>query len=127
MLGVIAPYSYVYTPVSPIPTGLEDPLSIRMLRRVSAAHTLPSLLSSDVVSSWKLLVCACYIRLYLREESLPMRCQNGKAPTGYLADDANIINQTQQFLDYVLDHQDSSGWIGPEVFDTTKPRYLWGR
>ena len=34
--------------------------------------------------------------------------------------------EVQQFLDYVLDHQDESGWLGPEV-NTTKPRYLWGR
>lgn len=48
-------------------------------------------------------------------------------PTGYLAEDPDIMNQTQQFLDYVLDHQDDTGWIGPEVADPTKPRYLWGR
>ncbi|RPD76324.1 hypothetical protein L226DRAFT_533439 [Lentinus tigrinus ALCF2SS1-7] len=51
---------------------------------------------------------------------------NGLVPTGVLAEDAAIKNQTQSFLDYVLDHQDSTGWIGPEV-NTTKPRYLWGR
>ena len=47
-------------------------------------------------------------------------------PNGVLIDDATIKNQTQYFLDYVLDHQDSTGWLGPEV-NTTKPRYLWGR
>ncbi|TCD71795.1 hypothetical protein EIP91_003138 [Steccherinum ochraceum] len=51
---------------------------------------------------------------------------NGMAPTGVLLNDATIQNQTRQFLDYVLDHQDSDGWLGPEV-GTTKPRYLWGR
>ncbi len=40
--------------------------------------------------------------------------------------DAKIQAQTQAFLDYVLDHQDATGWLGPEV-NTTKPRYLWGR
>ena len=43
-----------------------------------------------------------------------------------LVDDPTIKAQTQAFLDYVLDHQDSTGWLGPEV-NTTKPRYLWGR
>ena len=39
---------------------------------------------------------------------------------------SQIINQTQYFLNYVIDHQDSTGWLGPEV-GTDKPRYLWGR
>ena len=47
-------------------------------------------------------------------------------PNGVLLDDPTIQSQVQQFLDYVLDHQDSTGWLGPEV-NTTKPRYLWGR
>ncbi|KAI0642095.1 hypothetical protein C8Q79DRAFT_1013969 [Trametes meyenii] len=51
---------------------------------------------------------------------------NGMVPNGVLLDDATIQSQVQQFLDYVLDHQDSTGWLGPEV-NTTKPRYLWGR
>jgi hypothetical protein len=48
-------------------------------------------------------------------------------PNGVLVDSAVLKNRTQYFLDYVLDHQDASGWLGPEVFDTTKPRFLWGR
>lgn len=51
---------------------------------------------------------------------------NAMVPNGVLLDDATIKSQTQQFLDYVLDHQDATGWLGPEV-NTTKPRYLWGR
>ncbi|KAH8104066.1 hypothetical protein BXZ70DRAFT_888675 [Cristinia sonorae] len=51
---------------------------------------------------------------------------NGMVPTGVLLNDSTIKAQTQQFLDYVLDHQDSTGWLGPEV-NTTKPRFLWGR
>ncbi|KAI0794110.1 hypothetical protein C8Q74DRAFT_1194135 [Fomes fomentarius] len=51
---------------------------------------------------------------------------NAMVPNGVLIDDPTIQTQVQQFLDYVLDHQDSSGWLGPEV-NTTKPRYLWGR
>ncbi|EMD39171.1 hypothetical protein CERSUDRAFT_152169 [Gelatoporia subvermispora B] len=51
---------------------------------------------------------------------------NGLVPTGVLVDDPTIQSQTQAFLDYVLDHQDETGWLGPEV-NTTKPRYLWGR
>ncbi|CAL1715195.1 unnamed protein product [Somion occarium] len=51
---------------------------------------------------------------------------NGMVPLGILLNDSTVQSQTQQFLDYVLDHQDSTGWLGPEV-NTTKPRYLWGR
>ncbi|KAI0351383.1 hypothetical protein OH77DRAFT_951052 [Trametes cingulata] len=51
---------------------------------------------------------------------------NGMVPNAVLAGDPNIQSQVQQFLDYVIDHQDSTGWLGPEV-NTTKPRYLWGR
>ncbi|KAI0339422.1 hypothetical protein BDW22DRAFT_1456156 [Trametopsis cervina] len=51
---------------------------------------------------------------------------NGMVPTGVLIGSQKIQAQTSAFLNYVLDHQDSTGWLGPEV-NTTKPRYLWGR
>ncbi|TFK52036.1 hypothetical protein OE88DRAFT_1799237, partial [Heliocybe sulcata] len=51
---------------------------------------------------------------------------NGMVVHGVLTNDATIQSQTQEFLDYVLDHQDATGWFGPEV-NTTKPRYLWAR
>ncbi|KAI0028293.1 hypothetical protein K488DRAFT_58962 [Vararia minispora EC-137] len=51
---------------------------------------------------------------------------NGMVPNGILMKDATIMAQTQAFLDYVISHQDSTGWLGPEV-GTNKPRYLWGR
>ncbi len=47
-------------------------------------------------------------------------------PNAILVNHTVINQKTQAFLDYVLDHQDSTGWLGPEV-GTTKPRYLWGR
>ena len=53
--------------------------------------------------------------------------QNGMVPTAVLSDDPALQSRIQYFLDYVLDHQDSTGWIGPEVLDSSKPRYLWGR
>ncbi|KAH7910483.1 hypothetical protein BJ138DRAFT_100732 [Hygrophoropsis aurantiaca] len=52
---------------------------------------------------------------------------NGLVPNGVIMDDATIMGQTQQFMDFVFANQDSTGWIGPEVFDLSKPRYLWGR
>jgi hypothetical protein len=51
---------------------------------------------------------------------------NGLVPNAVLVNDASLINKTRHFLEYVLDHQDSTGWLGPEV-GTNKPRYLWGR
>lgn len=47
-------------------------------------------------------------------------------PNGVLANNSAINAKTAAFLNYVLAHQDSTGWFGPEV-NTTKPRYLWGR
>ena len=41
-------------------------------------------------------------------------------------DDDMIKGQVQAFLDYVLDNQDETGWLGPEV-NTNKPRYLVSR
>ncbi|KIJ69295.1 hypothetical protein HYDPIDRAFT_79675 [Hydnomerulius pinastri MD-312] len=52
---------------------------------------------------------------------------NGLVANGVVVDDATIQSQTSAFLNYVLENQDSTGWLGPEVFDTSKPRYLWGR
>lgn len=52
---------------------------------------------------------------------------NGIVPNSVLVNSAELLNQTSYFLNFVLDHQDSTGWIGPEVFDNSKPRYLWGR
>ncbi|KAG6833994.1 hypothetical protein H0H93_012715, partial [Arthromyces matolae] len=50
---------------------------------------------------------------------------NAMVPNGVLANNAAINARTSQFLNYVLSHQDSTGWLGPEV-NTNKPRYLWG-
>ncbi|KAJ7291155.1 hypothetical protein C8J57DRAFT_1271530 [Mycena rebaudengoi] len=51
---------------------------------------------------------------------------NAMVPNGILANNSAINAKTSQFLQYVLTHQDSTGWLGPEV-GTTKPRFLWGR
>jgi hypothetical protein len=48
-------------------------------------------------------------------------------PNGILINNPTLMNLTRHFLDFVIDNQDSSGWLGPEVFNTNKPRYLWGR
>ncbi|KAJ7072743.1 hypothetical protein C8F01DRAFT_1105077 [Mycena amicta] len=47
-------------------------------------------------------------------------------PNGILADSPVINQKTREFLDYVLDTQDETGWLGPEV-GTDKRRLLWGR
>ncbi|KAL1745754.1 hypothetical protein HDZ31DRAFT_81727 [Schizophyllum fasciatum] len=51
---------------------------------------------------------------------------DGLVPSAVLTDNEPIKRKTLEFLEYVLEHQDESGWLGPEV-NTTKPRYLWGR
>ncbi|KAJ7582533.1 hypothetical protein C8J56DRAFT_955050 [Mycena floridula] len=51
---------------------------------------------------------------------------NAMVPSGILMNHTVINQKTQEFLDYVIEHQDETGWLGPEV-GTEKPRYLWGR
>ncbi|KAJ7577524.1 hypothetical protein C8J56DRAFT_970986 [Mycena floridula] len=51
---------------------------------------------------------------------------NAMVPNGVLANSSVLNAKTLAFLQYVISHQDSTGWLGPEV-NTTKPRYLWGR
>ncbi|KAF7319812.1 hypothetical protein MKEN_00763900 [Mycena kentingensis (nom. inval.)] len=51
---------------------------------------------------------------------------NAMVPNGILVNNSAINAKTSAFLSYVLAHQDSTGWLGPEV-GTNKPRYLWGR
>ncbi|KAJ3821652.1 hypothetical protein F5880DRAFT_1721306 [Lentinula raphanica] len=51
---------------------------------------------------------------------------NAMVPNGILMNNTIINEKTQEFLKYVLDNQDETGWLGPEV-GTDKPRYLWGR
>jgi hypothetical protein len=48
-------------------------------------------------------------------------------PNSVLVGDTTINSQTQQFLNFVLNHQETGGWLGPETLNTNKPRYLWGR
>ncbi|KAL1728181.1 hypothetical protein EV714DRAFT_238256 [Schizophyllum commune] len=47
---------------------------------------------------------------------------DGLVPSAVLTENEPIKEKTLEFLNYVLDHQDDSGWLGPEV-NTTKPRY----
>ena len=57
---------------------------------------------------------------------------NYSVPLGYTIDPVSapelrlcILKQSQQFLDYTLDHQASDGWLGPET--TRQTRGLWAR
>ncbi|KAH8115214.1 hypothetical protein DFH11DRAFT_1726088 [Phellopilus nigrolimitatus] len=52
---------------------------------------------------------------------------NAMVPNAVLVDSAEIQAKTQYFLDFVLENQDDTGWLGPEVFNSSKPRYLWAR
>lgn len=49
---------------------------------------------------------------------------NGLVPLAYGLDDDRLRNQTAQVIDYVLTHQQSDGWLGPEA---PQNRDIWGR
>ncbi|KAK7433992.1 hypothetical protein VKT23_020456 [Stygiomarasmius scandens] len=39
---------------------------------------------------------------------------NAMVPNGVLANSSVLNEKTAEFLDYVISHQDSTGWLGPE-------------
>ncbi|KAG7095934.1 hypothetical protein E1B28_006618 [Marasmius oreades] len=55
---------------------------------------------------------------------------NAAVPGGVLAKNDALLGKAQEFLDYVITHQEEGGWLGPEAGKantTQNPRYLWGR
>ncbi|KAF9255853.1 hypothetical protein L218DRAFT_1008082 [Marasmius fiardii PR-910] len=54
---------------------------------------------------------------------------NAAVPGGVLAKNDALLARAQEFLDYVIEHQEEGGWLGPEAGkpNSTHPRYLWGR
>ncbi|KAI1390096.1 uncharacterized protein F4822DRAFT_224318 [Hypoxylon trugodes] len=50
---------------------------------------------------------------------------NGLVPLAFGLDDAGLKKQVYSYMDYVLDHQQSDGWLGPET--TPESRGLWAR
>lgn len=51
---------------------------------------------------------------------------NGLVPLSYLTGDANLESQRDAYLDYIVAHQDASGWIGPDDLAHDGNQY-WGR
>jgi hypothetical protein len=39
---------------------------------------------------------------------------NGLVPASYLTQDANLVALREEYLGYIIEHQDASGWIGPD-------------
>ncbi|KAI0102154.1 duf1680 domain-containing protein [Nemania sp. FL0031] len=50
---------------------------------------------------------------------------NGLVPLAFSLDDSRLKGQVNMFVDYILDHQQDDGWLGPET--TPQTRGLWGR
>lgn len=54
---------------------------------------------------------------------------DGALPLAYLLDDAELKNRVNGYLDYILEHQQEDGWLGPEQSSsrsgTYKPRDPW--
>ncbi|KAL9044072.1 MAG: hypothetical protein Q9214_002767 [Letrouitia sp. 1 TL-2023] len=49
---------------------------------------------------------------------------NGLVPLAYGLDDPRLKEQTANVLEYILDHQQADGWLGPEPYNR---RDIWGR
>ncbi|CRG84128.1 Genome polyprotein [Talaromyces islandicus] len=50
---------------------------------------------------------------------------NGLVPLAYGLNDQRLKSQVSQSVNYVLSHQQSDGWLGPETDNST--RNIWGR
>ncbi|KAI2782363.1 hypothetical protein F4815DRAFT_492159 [Daldinia loculata] len=50
---------------------------------------------------------------------------NGLVPLAFGLDDPRLKGQVYSYMDYVLDHQQEDGWLGPET--TPESRGLWAR
>ncbi|KAI1409690.1 hypothetical protein F5Y13DRAFT_203084 [Hypoxylon sp. FL1857] len=50
---------------------------------------------------------------------------NGLVPLAFGLDDSRLKGQVYSYMDYVLEHQQDDGWLGPEVDPST--RSLWAR
>ncbi|KAI0175984.1 hypothetical protein GGR52DRAFT_339335 [Hypoxylon sp. FL1284] len=50
---------------------------------------------------------------------------NGVVSLAFGLDDSRLQGQVYDYMDYVLDHQQSDGWLGPET--TPQSRGLWAR
>ncbi|KIK68378.1 hypothetical protein GYMLUDRAFT_91918 [Collybiopsis luxurians FD-317 M1] len=116
----LAPKAYLSLPLGAIrPTGwVYDQLMVQTNGLAGHEHEF-----YDYVSETDWMGGPSY---YSNLEEAGSYWFNAMVPNGILANNSAIIQRTQQFLSYVLEHQDSTGWMGPEV-NTTKPRYLWGR
>lgn len=50
---------------------------------------------------------------------------NSIVPLAFGLDDPGLKGQVYSYMDYVLDHQQDDGWLGPET--TPETRGLWAR
>ncbi|KAF9265063.1 hypothetical protein L218DRAFT_924877 [Marasmius fiardii PR-910] len=48
---------------------------------------------------------------------------NGLVPTAFQTNDQRLLGSVGSWINYILQHQGSDGWIGPD----SNPRVLWGR
>jgi hypothetical protein len=53
----------------------------------------------------------------------PNLCRlNGVVPTAFQLNDARLLGDVGKWVNYIISHQTSDGWLGPD----SNPRVLWG-
>jgi hypothetical protein len=95
-------------------TGSEATRTTQTSKKVTYGYSF-SYHGTEHSLSRQLLVCTFIFSSDRDHVDQRSNGQNGMVPNGVLLNDTTIMNQTRYFLDYVLDHQDETGWLGPEV------------
>ncbi|KAJ7630349.1 hypothetical protein FB45DRAFT_1003492 [Roridomyces roridus] len=116
----LAPKKYLSIPLGRIrPTGwLEDQIQVQTNGLAGHEHEFYDYVSQTDWTGGD--------SFYSTAEEAGSYWFNGMVPNGVLANNSEIMAKTASFLEYVLDHQEATGWFGPEV-GNDKPRFFWGR
>ena len=117
--STLAPQAFSTPPVgSATPTGwLKDELVVQATGLTGyLAHFWPDIANSSFIGG-------------THDGGLHERAPywlNGLVPASYLTNDANLVAQRAQYMNYIIEHQDPSGWIGLDDMPKDGNQY-WSR